>query len=69
MPKMPGVTPKKLLRILLKLGFVIDRQHGSHMVLLHVDGRRTILSIHNDDLATGTLASILKDTGLSPDDL
>ncbi|MEQ1561637.1 MAG: type II toxin-antitoxin system HicA family toxin [Nitrospira sp.] len=33
MPKLPRITPRKLLRILLKLGFYVHHQSGSHVNL------------------------------------
>lgn len=69
MPKLPVLRPKKLLAILLKQGFVVRRQRGSHAVLKHPDTRMTVIPMHNRDLDPGTLRAILQDTHLDIADL
>jgi len=32
MPKLPVITPRKLIRILLKIGFQLDHKTGSHFI-------------------------------------
>lgn len=70
MPKLPILTSKKLLRILLKNGFVIDHTTGSHYILYckHRD-KRVTLPFHTRDLPKGTIYSILKSAGLSKEDM
>ena len=70
MSNMPALTPKDILRILQKRGFIFDRSSGSHQIWLHPDSRkRVIIPTHNKDLPTGTLFAILKQAGISKDDL
>ncbi len=69
MPKLPRVTPRKLIAALLREGFVRDRQHGSHIMLRHVDGRRAVIPMHTRDLPIGTLRGILHDVDWSIEDL
>lgn len=69
MPKLPAIRPKKILSILLKLGFIIRRQRGSHTVIKHPDGRMTVIPMHNKDLDPGTLHAILQDVKLDVEDL
>lgn len=45
---------------LLKAGFQIRRQTGSHLVLRHADGRQTYVAMHPGDIPSGTLRAILK---------
>jgi len=45
---------------LLKAGFQIRRQSGSHLVLRHEDGRQTYVAMHPGDIPPGTLRAILK---------
>lgn len=69
MSKLPSVKPKQLAKIVEKLGFVLDRQKGSHAVYLHIDDfRRTVIPMHNKDLKPGTLRGILSDIGLTPEE-
>ncbi len=69
MPKLPVVTPRKLLRALEQLGFVVVRQKGSHAFLMHLDGRHTTVPLHARDLPPGTLGGILHDIDLSVETL
>ena len=68
MTKLPSVTPKKLVKVLRKQGFYISRQTGSHVRLLHSDGRATTVAMHNRDLPKGTLRAILKQADISVED-
>jgi predicted RNA binding protein YcfA (HicA-like mRNA interferase family) len=69
MPKLPRVTPRKLIAALLREGFVHDRQRGSHVMIRHPDGRRTIIPMHTRDLPIGTLRGILHDVDWSVEKL
>ena len=68
---MPSITSKKLLKFLQGRGFYISRQSGSHMILHHNSDntKRVTLPIHNKDLKTGTLSSILKQSGIDKKEL
>jgi predicted RNA binding protein YcfA (HicA-like mRNA interferase family) len=63
------VKPKELLAKLLKLGFIKIRSSGSHIVLRHPDGRQTYIAMHTTDLPEGTYKSILKQAGITKDDI
>jgi predicted RNA binding protein YcfA (HicA-like mRNA interferase family) len=54
-----------MTRLLERLGFVAVRQRGSHLRLIHPDGRRTTVAIHARDLPTGTIRAILQDVGIT----
>jgi predicted RNA binding protein YcfA (HicA-like mRNA interferase family) len=70
MPRLPKFTGKKLVRVLRKNRFVLDHITGSHFVFRHPEtGRRVIIPVHHKELPPGTLLSILKQAGLSRDDL
>ena len=71
MGKLPIVSGKKLLRMLLKHGFCALRKKGSHVFVESSDGTRgTVVPVHgNEDLGTGLLKSILNDLELRVDDL
>ncbi len=70
MPKLPALTPKQVIRILEKRGFVLDRIKGSHHIYLHPDTKqRAIVPVHRRDLPQGTLLSILKQAGIDRDEL
>lgn len=57
------MTGRELIRLLEKAGWQLDRIKGSHHVMKK--GNRTeIIPVHNKDIPTGLLNSILKRTGL-----
>ncbi len=60
------MTVRELLRIIEKDGWFIVAQKGSHRQYKHPakPGRVTIAGHPNDDLAPGTLNSILRQAGL-----
>lgn len=61
MGKLPLMKAKELAKILEKLGFKFQRQHGSHMFFEHPDGRTTIIPNHpKDDIDRGLLNKIVK---------
>jgi predicted RNA binding protein YcfA (HicA-like mRNA interferase family) len=66
--RIPSFKPTELRKLLEKQGFKLDRQSGSHVVLLHPDGRRALIPMHNRDLKRGTLLGIIKQAGYSLDD-
>ena len=67
MPKLPVLSGRDLIDILKNLGFVVARQKGSH-VSLQKGQYKTVVPLH-DDLAKGTILGILKQCGLSKDDI
>jgi len=68
--KLPSIKPKQLIRALERSGWRVDRTRGSHVILIHPEQRRAMpVPNHNRDLKPGTLASILRSTGISRDDL
>jgi predicted RNA binding protein YcfA (HicA-like mRNA interferase family) len=57
---------RKVLKILSNLGFKIVRQHGSHVVLKHPDGRITVVPVHSKEkIGLGLLLKIIKDAKLT----
>lgn len=70
MRKLPSLTPRKIIRILESLGFVLDRVKGSHHIYYHPETkRRVVVPLHKKDLPKGTLFEILKQAGISRDEL
>lgn len=70
MSNFPSLTPKELIKVLERKGFVLRRIHGSHHYYAHpVTGKITVVPMHNKDLAKGTLHAILKQAGIEKDDL
>jgi predicted RNA binding protein YcfA (HicA-like mRNA interferase family) len=66
MSKLPAVRPADLARVARHLGFVLDRQKGSHAIYFRAnDRRRLTIPMHNRDLKVGTLHGLLRDMGIS----
>jgi predicted RNA binding protein YcfA (HicA-like mRNA interferase family) len=63
-----GVKVRELLKQLEHDGWTLVRQRGSHRQLKHTvkGGLVTVAGKPGDDLAPGTLNSILKQAGLKP---
>lgn len=65
MPKLVPIKSQKLIKILLKLGFIQRDAEGSHVFLCHPDGRTTVIPIHNAEISKGLLKKILNDIKLT----
>jgi predicted RNA binding protein YcfA (HicA-like mRNA interferase family) len=69
MDHLPSLTPKKLLRVLGKLGFVVDHYRGGHAYLTHPRrGLRTCIPMHNREISRGLLKTILKQVQISTEE-
>jgi len=66
-PKLPVISGEDFVKALLKRGFKIVRQRGSHITLTNGEFN-TVVPLHKE-LAKGTLLGILKQCGLSREDL
>ncbi|HMC20386.1 MAG TPA: type II toxin-antitoxin system HicA family toxin [Thermoanaerobaculia bacterium] len=68
--KLPQFTAREVIAILRRHGFEIDRQSGSHAILIHKSGRRVTVPVHSGrTIGKGLLRSIMNDAGLTPEDL
>lgn len=68
-PRQPVVSGPRLIKVLEADGWSVVRQRGSH-VRLKKTGRRIALVVPlHKELRKGTLAGILRDADLSPDEL
>lgn len=67
MSKLPLLSAKDVVKILVKLGFKKIRQEGSHMFFKHNDGRTTVIPNHpGEKLDRGLLNKIIKkDLGMT----
>jgi predicted RNA binding protein YcfA (HicA-like mRNA interferase family) len=68
MTRLPIVDFKTMERILLRLGFQVPRQKGSHVFYRHVDGRTTTLPNHpGRDISRPPMREILCEIDISPE--
>ena len=66
MTRLPVVSGREAARAFSKLGYELDRQHGSHLILRQPAApfRRLTVPDH-DDLAKGTLRKLIREAGLT----
>ncbi len=70
MSQWPSVKAKRLLAALLRLGWQIKRQSGSHKTLIRNGWPDFIFAFHDgDEIGPKMLARVAKHTGLLPSDL
>jgi predicted RNA binding protein YcfA (HicA-like mRNA interferase family) len=56
--------------LLKKVGFIVERQRGSHVFLKHDDGRATVVPMHTGEtIGPGLLSKILRDVEMTKDEL
>ena len=70
MPDLPHLSGREILRLLDQLGFVQARQKGSHVVMKKSTPEGSVgcvVPLH-DEVAIGTLRSILKQAKVSPEE-
>jgi predicted RNA binding protein YcfA (HicA-like mRNA interferase family) len=59
-----------VIKILEKKGFTLDRTKGSHHIYYHPETkRRVVVPFHKRDLPKGTLLEILRQAGISREEL
>lgn len=69
MSKLPSLTGKEVITALGKAGFEVGRVRGSHYILIHSDGRRTVVPVHSGEtIGTGLMTQILRDCQLDKED-
>ena len=66
MPKLPIVSGSEVIRTLQRLGFIVIRQRGSHVILRR--GSQGCVVPDHREVKTGTLAGLLKQAGVSVDE-
>jgi len=70
MPKLPSLTPEKVIKLLEKNGFALDRIKGSHHIYYNPETkRRAVVPLHKKDLPKGTMFEILKQAGITREEL
>ncbi len=66
---MPQVSARELSAFLRAQGFGDVRQTGSHLRMVHTDGRQVTVPMHTGaDIGRGLAVRILRDAGFSVDD-
>jgi predicted RNA binding protein YcfA (HicA-like mRNA interferase family) len=69
MSKLPSLTGNQVIRALERAGFIVARIKGSHHILIHPDGRRTVVPVHGGEtIGSGLFSQVLRDCQLSRDE-
>lgn len=68
MSKLPVVSGAECVKALVKAGFVVYRQRGSHIVLVRLEPRAQTTVPDHKELDRGTLRAIIRQAGLSVDE-
>lgn len=67
MPKLPRISGKECVAALTRMGFVLVRERGSHLVLRR--GSDGCVVPKHTEIRTGTLSGILKQANVSVEEL
>lgn len=69
MSTLPRISGREVVTALAKIGYQLDRQRGSHMILRRAQPphRRVVVPNH-PEVAKGTLRAIIREVGLSVDE-
>jgi predicted RNA binding protein YcfA (HicA-like mRNA interferase family) len=70
MSQWPATKAQRVLAALLRRGWTIKRQTGSHCILQRAGSPDYVFAFHDaDEIGPRMLAKIAKHTGLTPNDL
>ena len=70
MDSLPVLKPRQVIAALLRSGFYLHHQTGSHARLVHKtkSNLRITVPIHSKDMPKGTLRRIIRQAGLTVDE-
>jgi len=60
-----SLRPRDVIRILTRVGFTLHHQTGSHQYYRDTKSHIVCVPVHPRELKRGTLASIIKQSGLN----
>jgi predicted RNA binding protein YcfA (HicA-like mRNA interferase family) len=70
MSRFPATKARRVLAALLRIGWVVKRQSGSHRTLARSGWPDVVFAFHDDvELGPVMLSRIAERTGLKPDDI
>lgn len=64
MSRLPVCSGQDAVRAFQKLGYQVDHQTGSHIILRHPQMRRLTVPNHRE-LAKGTLRALIREAGIT----
>jgi predicted RNA binding protein YcfA (HicA-like mRNA interferase family) len=65
--RLSNISGKKAVKAFMKIGYRVDHQTGSHMILYHPD-RQTLSIPNHKELAPGLLRGAIRNSGLTVDE-
>jgi predicted RNA binding protein YcfA (HicA-like mRNA interferase family) len=65
MAGLPSVSGERAVRAFQRTGWVKDRQHGSHVILIKPGNPATLSVPQHRELAPGTLRSLIRASGMT----
>ena len=70
MPPLRPLRYREVRRKLLAAGFIETGQRGSHVKFARTDseGLRTVIVPHHREVAVGTLRSVVRQAGMTPEE-
>ena len=67
MSRLPVCSGQDAIRAFQKIGYQVDHQTGSHIILRHPQMRRLTVPNHRE-LAKGTLRALIREAGLTKEE-
>ncbi len=67
MSKLPNLSGRDCIKALLKIGYFVRRQEGSHIILRRTNPFRQVVVPDHKELDRGTLRAIIRQAGISID--
>ena len=68
MSQLPVISGAECIKALEKVDYFLDRQRGSHIILIREEPRTTVTVPNHKELDKGTLRAIIRQAGLSVDE-
>ncbi|MBF8249129.1 MAG: YcfA family protein [Bacteroidetes bacterium] len=68
MSTLPRISGRECVKALSKIGFVLRRQHGSHMILRRINPFAQLVVPDHKELDRGTLRAIIHQANTSVDE-
>ena len=65
MAGLPSVSGERAVRVFEKAGWIIDRQRGSHVILIKPGNPASLSVPQHRELAPGTLRSLIRASGMT----
>jgi predicted RNA binding protein YcfA (HicA-like mRNA interferase family) len=65
MSNLPRISGRDCSKILIKIGYYLKRQEGSHMIMRKDDPFSQVVVPDHDEIRTGTLRAIIRFIGFS----